>query len=29
MREDHAHSISGPVNGRDMKFSPKHVPYAH
>ena len=29
MRKDHAHSISWPVNGRDMKFSPKHVPYAH
>jgi len=29
MRKDHAHSISGPANGRDMRFSPKHVPYAH
>ena len=29
MRKDHAHSISGPATGRDMRFSPKHVPYAH
>ena len=29
MRKVHAHSISGPANGRNMRFSPKHVPYAY